>query len=961
MYKENLVSVMNHRLSKLWIPAMIQRILSLAPRTRHTQNGGDELPLPHRLAVIYLMVPLIIWLVSWFHAWLGIPAAVLIILAFWPALSGFSRLSSPRPMTLAILIVAAGWVISTAAGGLLDTDNYDWIKHRSILLNLSHYPWPTFVPDPLAAYLPEEFSSPHLLRYYLGWYIVPGFVAHLLGPATLNWAVPLWTWMGLALILLLFVRERRGWGIILAVVIFIFFGGLDFLRVIFLESVAGSTEHIDWKVEAQYSTNTRSLSWTPQHFLPAGLYTLLLLQLRRQPRFLGVSAVLLAAAPFWSSLVAIGLLPLVAALLWKNGFHPFLKWSNLVLAAPLAALIAIYLTSGSLEHNQGWVWEKYDWSVLARWMPTFYLSEFLLLAFLLWALRPSLLRNPFIIASVTTLILLPLYHFGNFNDLTLQGSVPAILVLCYYCSETVCDQSPEVFRGAAGRWKRLALAGTALTLAVGSLAAIPEFQRAASRAGVFRYEQANNAITLPVPLDLMDQYIVLNIPNELRLLLDSDEFLLKDEKAGPSMQYYADIFHEDGPKLPGFSQPFSTDTLATLAAARRIARTEQEPVFVAAADYDETWVKMFFPNESEAQYIRTFDYKRSIIFPADHTSSGYLFPFDLPHASIVDRYFDEESAQIIGTSPSGRPITSHRLVRPRPPFEPRFPVPARFADQVFVYGFDMSEDVRAGAVLTVRWYWRLLATDEREFGFTNQVFGEDDLLRGQYDARGFAPGYWPAGTSGITTFEIDIDPETPTGAYWLRVAVYDRGSQEFSNLDVFDAQGNHAGNQLILGPFKVHGRPPAQSSDARVSSPPIPQNVLQTRFSDQIDLQGYSFAHDRLVPGGSLELTLFWSPRGRPSHDYTVFVHLLDSGGQLRGQADSPPKSGKYPTSVWDAGEVIVDSHTLPLAPDLPAGVYTAVIGLYAPETGQRVQIVDEFGNITADHVMISGLSVAGE
>ena len=191
--------------------------------------------------------------------------------------------------------------------------------------------------------------------------------------------------------------------------------------------------------------------------------------------------------------------------------------------------------------------------------------------------------------------------------------------------------------------------------------------------------------------------------------------------------------------------------------------------------------------------------------------------------------------------------------------------------------------------------------------------------------------------------------------------MYDRGSQEFSNLDVFDAQGNHAGNQLILGPFKVHGRPPAQSSDARVSSPPIPQNVLQTRFSDQIDLQGYSFAHDRLVPGGSLELTLFWSPRGRPSHDYTVFVHLLDSGGQLRGQADSPPKSGKYPTSVWDAGEVIDDPHTLSLAPDLPAGEYKIALGLYDPATGKRVQTVDENGKVLGDLVMISGLSVAGE
>lgn len=126
-------SLMNHRLSKVSIPANIQRILALTPRTRQTRNGGDELPLPHRLARIYLMVPLIIWLVSWFHLWLGIPAAVLTMQAFWTALSGFSRLSSPRPMTLAILIVAAGWVMSAAAGGLLDTDNYDWIKHRLLL------------------------------------------------------------------------------------------------------------------------------------------------------------------------------------------------------------------------------------------------------------------------------------------------------------------------------------------------------------------------------------------------------------------------------------------------------------------------------------------------------------------------------------------------------------------------------------------------------------------------------------------------------------------------------------------------------------------------------------------------------------------------------------------------------------------------------------------------------------
>ena len=415
------------------------------------------------------------------------------------------------------------------------------------------------------------------------------------------------------------------------------------------------------------------------------------------------------------------------------------------------------------------------------------------------------------------------------------------------------------------------------------------------------------------------------------------------------------------PKFPVYSQVFSTEKIVALEAALRIVRTGQEPIFVAGSSYDDPWVQFTLPSHPEARYIRTFDYVRSIIFPADNASATYLFTPDLPQAHILDRYFDESSAQFIETAPSGRSITTRRLLDPRPPFEPEMPVPARFGDQVFVYGFDMPKDVRAGRTMTVRWYWRLLATDERDFAFTNQLFGVDGHHRDQYDARAFAPGYWPVGTSGITTFVIDIDPEAPTGAYWLRVAMYDRNKQDISNLPVFDAQGNQAGNHLILGPIKVHGQPPVPSSQGPVSDPPVPDNLLPARFDDQIDLQGYNLSVDRLLPGESLDLTLLWAPRGRPMRDYTVFVHVLDAQGQLRTQADSPPKAGVYPTSVWDAGEVIADLHTISLAPDLPPGEYKIAIGLYDPESGQRVQVVDENGQIIADHAIISGLVVEDE
>ena len=238
----------------------------------------------------------------------------------------------------------------------------------------------------------------------------------------------------------------------------------------------------------------------------------------------------------------------------------------------MAGLTAIYLTSGSLDHNQGWVWGKYDWPVLARWIPTFYLTEFLLLVLLLCALRPGLLRKPFSSPAWATLILLPLYHYGKFNDLTLQGSIPAILVLCYYCTETICEQMPAIYDGAVGSWKRLGLAGIAVTLAIGSIPAVPELTRAASSFGPFRYEQFDYAVTLGRALGTDGSYIVRSIPSALQLLLDADDFLAEDGMGEPVTRSHVDIYFKNDAKLSGFSQPFSMDTAATLAATVGMVR-----------------------------------------------------------------------------------------------------------------------------------------------------------------------------------------------------------------------------------------------------------------------------------------------------------------------------------------------------------------------------------------------------
>lgn len=361
----------------------------------------------------------------------------------------------------------------------------------------------------------------------------------------------------------------------------------------------------------------------------------------------------------------------------------------------------------------------------------------------------------------------------------------------------------------------------------------------------------------------------------------------------------------------------------------------------------EAWESRSFVRQSEAsgmlRALPIFVVTLALLGGAVHTYHSYFGIW--VNGPRIAEYFN--ASQFMPPSVVCRMVRAEKGIQA----EPELPLPARFGEQVFVHGFDLPRSVRAGETITVRWHWQILSESERKFAFTNQLFGEDDLRYGQFDERCFVPDDWPVGTSGVSTFEIQVDSETPTGAYRLVAAIYDRG-KDGSNLPVFDAQGREAGSQLTLGPIKVHGR---------LSAPaPAIENRLLASFGDEINLLGYGLSDRTLTPGESLDLTLYWAPRGRPSRDYTVFVHLLDNEGQIQGQADSPPRAGKYPTSVWDAGEVIADLHTISLPADLPAGEYQVAVGLYDPMTGQRVGVAGENGRIVGDQVTISGLAVGG-
>ena len=352
--------------------------------------------------------------------------------------------------------------------------------------------------------------------------------------------------------MLLFTRRfaRTGAAIVAAVVL-MGFSGMDFLRILLLSGEVPpliSRSHIETDDfllhRIQYSSNMTTLMWVPQHFIAGGLYTMLLMQLRAQPRFLASSGLLLAACLFWSPFVAIGLLPLVAVLFLDNGLRPFLHWQNF-LAVPLAGLLVAYLTSDGADIVQGWLWHKSDWGELIRWLPVFYLTEFVLLSLLLWRCRPQVCGDRFFLASVGTLLMLPVYTYGYFNDLGMRASLPALLVLCWYCTEVVANpkigpvrrqqksrtkrrKRPAARRAAKRnpaptedteiRWNRIRLALVCL-LVVGVVTPLHEVIRASEDFEVFRYQCRLSSISTNIPRSIWTQYVADDVPAAVRSML----------------------------------------------------------------------------------------------------------------------------------------------------------------------------------------------------------------------------------------------------------------------------------------------------------------------------------------------------------------------------------------------------------------------------------------------------------
>ena len=245
-----------------------------------------------------------------------------------------------------------------------------------------------------------------------------------------------------------------------------------------------------------------------------------------------------------------------------------------------------------------------------------------------------------------------------------------------------------------------------------------------------------------------------------------------------------------------------------------------------------------------------------------------------------------------------------------------------------------ASSLRPGDILRVTLYWQMEQAplpryttwlQLSAFDPTQRIAAQDVWLGGTH----YPTDFWRPGDVVRQQHRLVVLTDTvPFGLYWLRLGlVLPSGAR---------ALVTDAGDTVTLGPWRV-----------RPAAVPAPAFPLDARLGEAMRLSGYDVTVD-----DSLTLTLTWQAQSMLPVDYAVFVHWVAADGTMLSQHDGPPAAGRYPTSWWLPGDVVPDTHTLPLPDVVPASI-TLRVGMYDPTTGARLPAYDAQGEWLPDGIVL--------
>jgi hypothetical protein len=314
---------------------------------------------------------------------------------------------------------------------------------------------------------------------------------------------------------------------------------------------------------------------------------------------------------------------------------------------------------------------------------------------------------------------------------------------------------------------------------------------------------------------------------------------------------------------------------------------------------------------------------RYIVFHRDRTSPAMLAAWQ--SFVIADPIYEDASLIVYRTHPA---------------VGEDYGITARLTDELGLAEMDSAvpSTVSQASWLQIDLHWVAIESPARGYQYRVTLRHAVSETVVTYDGP-LAPEWptyqWPEGTLFTSHFTGQIDPFLPAGRYQVVVEVID------------PVAAHVVGTPANLGFVEVEAL-------SRQYGRPQVSTEVDAVFGDQIRLVGYDVEHSET----QLVLTLYWQAIKRMERDYTVFVHVSSSSdGTIGAQYDGMPRDWTYLTSWWEKGEIVSDTIALDVS-ELSRGRYEVAVGVYEPDTMERLPVADQAGTSLPERRLVLPLQV---
>jgi len=287
--------------------------------------------------------------------------------------------------------------------------------------------------------------------------------------------------------------------------------------------------------------------------------------------------------------------------------------------------------------------------------------------------------------------------------------------------------------------------------------------------------------------------------------------------------------------------------------------------------------------------------------------------------------------EVASLAPIGTAQVSVALTKPT--VKATYPVLREFDQLALVELSPVRVQIEQGQPLLVKAKWAATEHPARDYACRLSLKDESGtIIHSQTEpiAKSYPTSLWPINAIVASRYRLPLDPLLPPGRYDLVIAV-------------FDPQTGEGFGEFIASPgIVIKGR------ERSYAIPPM-QVKLDINFGGQMHLLGYDLRREE----EELRLRLHWQALRRMERDYKVFVHLFDPTTEvIVAQNDAMPRQNQYPTSWWAEGEVVSDEVVIFLG-GVPQGRYRLALGVYDPQTMDRLAAIGPDGTPVADNRVV--------